>query len=490
MKTQENQPNFQPPALGSRNLKTILIIDSADRVFISSLAAQLIRRGSPVQIILKDICLWQYVPYLKELFPNIKFKEVKNEKDLLKFLKKHHKIICNDFVLVNQENIIQALNWVAINPDFIVLSAHERTGRRLSIPQHPSGVYNNHYVIHQDPRKFMEGKLVDFAIAYKCFSLFSNFIPKLPDFLQPGFRVLGWSGSLGIIPTESLYVYTVTRRGGRVIASDSITNLALFSRLHPETGLCTTPQEIKKIIYDKNKKHDMAFVLSDGDNLAFMTWMKGTIKSQPFPMTFTVNPEAMELCPTLLSYFFKHASNQHGFISGPSGAGYCFPASYNEEQKKLYQEETEKSLSNTGLNMVNQINISWQGLFSFLKYWFTGTTFPTIPNTVEIGNHDILSTDYFSYSIGSGARRDNIWTAKYQLMFSKDANNLIKAAKTLKNGEYSIVSVEGWRYKMPKLISLVEELKASNPDIQLVTLQQLIEDHKESASPKPQLGRI
>jgi hypothetical protein len=66
---------------------------------------------------------------------------------------------------------------------------------------------------------------------------------------------------------------------------------------------------------------------------------------------WSINPTLADLAPTIWNYYMDSRSGV-SFISGLSGAGYCYPASMNDSQLRAYLTQTGLYLARTGLRTV------------------------------------------------------------------------------------------------------------------------------------------
>lgn len=110
------------------------------------------------------------------------------------------------------------------------------------------------------------------------------------------------------------------------VATDFMNNLSVFSAFPSVTGLKQTPAGALPKLANK-VYYSVQF--SDGDNLQFMQHRLRQLWQDPqrakVPLAFTVQPWAAQLAPTILSYYYRTASTNDLFVTGPSGPGYFYP---------------------------------------------------------------------------------------------------------------------------------------------------------------------
>jgi len=130
------------------------------------------------------------------------------------------------------------------------------------------------------------------------------------------------SRNMGAIPTE-------------------VNNLSFFStRREPITTPDEIPQvEAEDVRYDPSKTY-VAFILGDGDNIAFMMGMRlewfrqraaacRAGKESCPPLTWTISPHLARIAPDVLKWYYKMSrdTGKDHFMLPPSGHLYAYPSS-------------------------------------------------------------------------------------------------------------------------------------------------------------------
>ncbi len=145
------------------------------------------------------------------------------------------------------------------------------------------------------------------------------------------------SRNMGAIPTET-------------------TNLSFFSsRRAPINEPGELEQnELENIQYDPDMTY-VAFVIGDGDNIAFMMdargeWINQRLEDcrQPVnscePITWSISPHLPTIAPDVLTWYFDvgRETGKDYFMLPPSGHLYAYPASLNDEMQDAFVAATEQ----------------------------------------------------------------------------------------------------------------------------------------------------
>jgi hypothetical protein len=162
------------------------------------------------------------------------------------------------------------------------------------------------------------------------FSVFYRFC-----FLSPYYLFLC---SLGQSPSSSNTWCTDSRNTGSV-PSRNVNNLSYFSRTASITEPLTTVDPTP-IAYDPTKTY-IAFVVGDGDNLAFVldgeasrkAWIKERVTwcetetNECFPLSWTLSPHLLYAAPDIMKWYYGQAlsTGADSFVLPPSGHLYSYP---------------------------------------------------------------------------------------------------------------------------------------------------------------------
>ncbi|NLH48297.1 MAG: hypothetical protein GX444_06805 [Myxococcales bacterium] len=140
------------------------------------------------------------------------------------------------------------------------------------------------------------------------------------------------------------------------IATAGVNNLSFFSsRREPIREANEIEQNApEEVAYDPEKTY-VAFVVGDGDNIAFIMdarsqWIRQRLAAcdQPddscAPITWTISPHLSYLAPDVLEWYYdqSHQTGKDYFMLPPSGHLYAYPASLNDEMQDEFVAATER----------------------------------------------------------------------------------------------------------------------------------------------------
>jgi hypothetical protein len=165
------------------------------------------------------------------------------------------------------------------------------------------------------------------------------------------------SRNMGAIPTE-------------------VNNLSFFStRRAPITDPDEIPQNaLEDISYDPTKTY-VAFILGDGDNIAFMMGMRlewfrqraaaceGGEDSCP-PLTWSISPHLARIAPDVLKWYYKmsYATGKDYFMLPPSGHLYAYPGSLESTtMQDKFAAATEQDARLIGTNST----VHWEFFYNW-----------------------------------------------------------------------------------------------------------------------------
>lgn len=157
-----------------------------------------------------------------------------------------------------------------------------------------------------------------------------------------------------------------TEYGISTIAADFYDNATVYAGMNHLINLPVTPKKPKL----ENKIYFSVY-LSDGDNIQYCQHTLPILWNDKgrgiIPVNWTISPGLADLGPGLLNYFYKTATPNDFFASGPSGLGYALI--YDAHNKKWnntggnnfdqYTKFTQRYLEKTGLRVItiwDQIN--------------------------------------------------------------------------------------------------------------------------------------
>ncbi len=292
--------------------------------------------------------------------------------------------------------------------------------------------------------------------------------------LGPNPLVFGWEG-------EHEWIKQVSQGGGAGVPADWSLNLSTLSRLPVE--IPRRPRRYPAPVQEGERI--IAFVMSDGDNIQ---WMAGGFVNNTgfwasphrgtFNMTWEMAPVFAEVAPRVLRHFYKTAS--HGgaiddFVTGPSGAGYCYH-NYLPD-RRAFAEQTADYMRRSDLSIATVLNSG-------------GDMTQTIEMLEQPEVMGILYKDYYPYNKRQG---EIFWhngkpciSYRYLLWenfgYDKTPEGVANAIATLPaspvtdQNSYAIINVHAWSFHsiggpMEAVKRTIDRLP---PNTRVVTAEELI----------------
>jgi hypothetical protein len=165
----------------------------------------------------------------------------------------------------------------------------------------------------------------DIAVATKSAVIWLDIRKKQDSILAGKFlsdMVKGRSVIMGWWPEERSGVGLGTEYGIATIAADFFENATLFAGQSQIIQIPSVPKMPKL----ENKIY-MTFYLSDGDNIQYcehsLPKLWGDKNRGIIPINWTISPALLDVSPQILNYYYKTATKNDCFASGPSGVGYA-----------------------------------------------------------------------------------------------------------------------------------------------------------------------
>ena len=139
--------------------------------------------------------------------------------------------------------------------------------------------------------------------------------------------VLGW------YPEERSGVGEATKYGLSTVPADFFENTTVYTAVNKPVKIAPVPKRGKL----ENKVYATVYI-SDGDNIQYCQHAMAKIFEQSgrgkMPMNWTVSPALADFAPMMLNYYYKKATTNDCFVSGPSGLGYAMP--YDAHNSRYY----------------------------------------------------------------------------------------------------------------------------------------------------------
>ena len=198
-----------------------------------------------------------------------------------------------------------------------------RCNHRLLISERPTipyvhdiGAACGSACVWLDPRSSRERQLLD----------------KMLKDMTPGRDiVLGW------YPEERSGVGEATQYGLSTVPADFFENTTVYTAVNKIVKITPVPKRPKL----ENKVY-AAIYISDGDNIQYCQHAMAKIFEQSgrgkMAMNWTISPALADFSPMMLNYYYRKATTNDCFVSGPSGLGYAMP--YDAHNSRYYASST------------------------------------------------------------------------------------------------------------------------------------------------------
>lgn len=185
-------------------------------------------------------------------------------------------------------------------------------------------LYNSHVLVYQ------KASLANFLSDYTVFSGAYHFWESLPltPLANAAFAHVAVNGAVLGWGDEHLTTYQSSQHGLFLHAADFAANLSTYTNF--DAPLQQHSHNTDTTIIPG--KHTVCFVMTDGDNIQWLTndfatnnrWYGSSNRGQ-VPIGWTVSPALAELAPTVMHYLYDTATAADYFVAGPSGMGYIYP---------------------------------------------------------------------------------------------------------------------------------------------------------------------
>lgn len=319
------------------------------------------------------------------------------------------------------------------------------------------------------------GYLRDYAVKHSAFVIDAHqdreFRRKVVGELARGRLAFGWSRD------EFQWIEDLSRAGATGVPADWCRNLSALEELPVQV----TPPARQPVRSMPNKRM-VAFVLTDGDNIQWMTdgfvtdrAYYGSPRRGTFPMTWEVAPILARVAPRVLQIIYRTATPYDDFVTGPGLLGYTFPSLL--PNRETHAVRTAPFLRESGLSVVSFLNIN-DGDPMHLAPWMN------LPE-VDAG----LYKEFDPYHRPQGRV---VWFGDkpligYRFVLWENLLGIdalvreISAMPTSGEGRFALINVHAWSYgsiggPMEAVYRVIGQLPA---DTEVVTVHQLVHQLRE-----------
>ena len=147
--------------------------------------------------------------------------------------------------------------------------------------------------------------------------------------------VLGW------YPEERSGVGEATKYGLSTVPADFFENTTVYTAVNKPIKIVPVPKRPKL----ENKVYAAVYI-SDGDNIQYCQHAMAKIYEQngrgKMALNWTISPALADFSPMMLNYYYRKASTNDCFVSGPSGLGYAMP--YDAHNSRYYANSNSSEI--------------------------------------------------------------------------------------------------------------------------------------------------
>lgn len=271
--------------------------------------------------------------------------------------------------------------------------------------------------------------------------------------------VLGW------YPEERSGVGEATRYGLSTVPADFFENATAYTAVNVPVNIPPVPKRAKL----ENKVYATVYI-SDGDNIQYCQHAMAKIFEQSgrgkMPMNWTISPALADIAPQMLNYYYKKATTNDCFVSGPSGMGYAMPYDAHNARWNIlsganftpYTRLTQRYLEKSGLRVItvwDNVNAAHRKAYADECGYLYGLTVQDWERqsgrikTVVQGGWLPFIPNYPCYANGTGIITD---------FFNRDIKNFNGSKPMFVSGQVTV-----WEAGPDKLVALKSSLDALSP---------------------------
>ena len=328
----------------------------------------------------------------------------------------------------------------------------------------------------------MAPKLVDYAVMSKSYFSFYNGHNSTEhrqkySFLEDNGIVFGYNNTLGEYDT----VASFSAENLQMIPSDHAYNLSTLSGF--ETSVLE--QKTKEPSEDtSNKVHTVCIILSDGDNVQWLTndfttsdkWWANSYRGK-FDMGWGLPPTALDLTAPMTAYLYDKMTERDEFIMQLSGLGYTFPSKWTKSARDEMASKLSEYMMRSDLHYAEILDDN--GMTKSVMSSFTK----------QDGIDGVFYIDYSNYA---GKNGEIMWSngkpvvaARYRLWANTTDGSISAISKAVNRAptdptdaaSYSFIIVHAWSGLSGNnlvdsgntLKAVAELIKAFDNDVEVVT---------------------
>lgn len=308
--------------------------------------------------------------------------------------------------------------------------------------------------------------------------------------------VLGW------YPEERSGVGEATKYGLSTVPADFFENTTVYTAVNKPVKIAPVPKRPKL----ENKIYAAVYI-SDGDNIQYCQHAMAKIFEQgargKMALNWTISPALADISPSMLNYYYRKATSNDCFVSGPSGVGYAMPydahnsryyASANSvDLLTPYAQLTQRCIEKSGLRVITiWDNVSdaqreayaqncpylygltindWERQTGRLTSAVQSGWLPVIPQYPCYANGPDVIKDFFNRDIQHFTGSEPMFVTGQATVWDAGPDKLV-ALKTsldeLSPGNVSIVRADHWfsyyneAHHLPFNITMLEDMEITS----------------------------
>ncbi len=308
--------------------------------------------------------------------------------------------------------------------------------------------------------------------------------------------VLGW------YPEERSGVGEATKYGLSTVPADFFENTTVYAAVNVPVRISPVPKRPKL----ENKVYATVYI-SDGDNIQYCQHAMAKIFEQSgrgkMPLNWTISPALADISPSMLNYYYRKATNNDCFVSGPSGVGYampydahnsCYYASANSTKLITpYTQLTQRYLEKAGLRVVtiwDDVSVAQRRAYAENCPYLYGLTIndwerqsgrlaarvqsgklPVVPLYPCYANGVDVITDFFNRDIKNFTGEEPMFVTGQATVWDAGPDDLIALRgrlNTLSPGNVNIVRADHWfsyyneAHHLPFNITLLQDMEITS----------------------------
>ena len=212
----------------------------------------------------------------------------------------------------------------------------------------------NILVYQKEANKNFLGDYTVFANAFRFYEPVGNpFTQAVFKDMHPNAALLGWGDD------ERELVRAASKNSIMVHAADYANNLSVLTNVDAAYHQLDNPVSFDTL---STKVHTVCFLMTDGDNIQWLTHNFATSKNWynsdergTIPLGWTISPALSELAAPIMKYVYDNASHsttgRDYFVAAPSGIGYLYPEGFpemltNADLLNKYMKKADLSIVN------------------------------------------------------------------------------------------------------------------------------------------------